>query len=599
MCGILGAFGEFERKNFSKHVATVDEELHRRGPDQRNVIDLEKFFAVHSRLIVQGSEDDGIQPMRYKNLVVLFNGNLYNKDILKSELQFHGFKFLGVSDTEVVAISMHHWGNEAFQKFNGFFSIACFNIDNRKLTLARDRLGQKPLYYIQNYDSIFFGSTENILPNKFWGRIRKESFLDFITYGYIPAPRTMFNNILSVKAGSYLEFSLKDNQIIRNHDNYYWKPSLTNEISDIDQAVESISSAINQSIQQGMDASIDVACLFSGGIDSSLILAKARSVNKNIFAFTADFGMEDDAEERSRALAEFLGHQDHLIKRISDQDVSESISMNAKICGSPFDDTSIIPSNLIFSAIKESGFSVALTGDGADELFCGYSSFANLKKLEMLLDTNFDFIRSFGVFSNKLISKYRKADLARFFMSENDLLVDLSCNGFKKREWESIISTEYNPLHYIEDELEELSGSSPLDKFRILNLRFKLPYQMLYKVDRASMYNSVEARPLFLNNTIVDTALSITSNVMLQNGQKSILKKIYQNEIGYSGWSLPKSGFGWKTSSYEDIFNEEDNRYLESATNIDGLSLLRTRKRHHKRGYYGLNSLVAWLRKYA
>jgi asparagine synthase (glutamine-hydrolysing) len=599
MCGILGAFGGFEQKSFSKHIATVDEELRRRGPDQRNLIDLEKFLAVHSRLIVQGNSEDGIQPMRYKNLVVLFNGNLYNTEILKSELQSHGFKFFGVSDTEVVASSIYHWGNEAFKKFNGFFSIACFNIDDRKLTLARDRLGQKPLYYIHKYDSIFFGSTENILPKKFWGGIRKESFLDFITYGYIPAPRTMFNNILSVKAGSYLEFSIRDNQVVLNHDSCYWKPSLTNEISNIDQAVESISNSINQSIQEGMNASIDVACLFSGGIDSSLILAKARSVNKNIFAFTADFGLEDDAEERSRALAEFLGHQDHLIKRISNQDVSDSISMNAQICGSPFDDTSIIPSNLIFSSIKESGFSVALTGDGADELFCGYSSFANLKKLEMFLDSGFDIIRSFGLFSNKLISKYSKFDLERFFMSENDLLADLSCNGFKKREWESVISTEYDPLHYIKDALEELSGYSPLDKFRLLNLRFKLPYQMLYKVDRASMFNSVEARPLFLNNRIVETALSITSNVMLQNGQKSILKRIYQNEIGYSGWNLPKSGFGWKTRSYEDIFNEEDNRYLASATNIDGFSLLKNRKRHHKRGYYGLNSLVTWLKEYA
>ena len=120
---------------------------------------------------------------------------------------------------------------------------------------------------------------------------------------------------------------------------------------------------------------------------------------------------------------------------------------------------------------------------------------------------------------------------------------------------------------------------------------------MLFKVDRASMFNSVEARPLFLNNKIIDAALSISSSVMLKDGQKSILKKIYQSQIPHSGWSLPKTGFGWKTDSYQSIFNQQDNEYLENKTGIDGLALLDNRKRHHKRGFYGLFSLVSWLKQ--
>ena len=119
---------------------------------------------------------------------------------------------------------------------------------------------------------------------------------------------------------------------------------------------------------------------------------------------------------------------------------------------------------------------------------------------------------------------------------------------------------------------------------------------MLYKVDRVSMYNSVEARPLFLNNNIVDAALSISSSVMLAEGQKTILKKIYQNQIPHSGWNLPKTGFGWKTDDYQNIYSDKDNNYMINRTGINGLSLLKNRKRHHKRGYYGLFSLVSWLR---
>ena len=182
-------------------------------------------------------------------------------------------------------------------------------------------------------------------------------------------------------------------------------------------------------------------------------------------------------------------------------------------------------------------------------------------------------------------------------MPEKDLLIDLSCNGFKKREWKDLIDTDYDPFHYIDTILDELDGLRPLDKFRILNLRFKLPYQMLFKVDRASMYNSVEARPLFLNNKIIDAALNISSSVMMQDGPKTVLKKIYQSQLNHAGWSLPKTGFGWKTQSYQNIFNERDNDYLQAKTGINGFSLLQNRNSHHKRGYYGLYSFVAWLQK--
>lgn len=595
MCGILGNFGFIEHEDFNNHFKEVEDSLLRRGPDQIKNIDIENFIATHSRLIIHGNKDDGIQPACYKNIVILFNGNLYNKNSLKEDLELLGHNFDGVSDTEVVVKSIHQWGKKAFKKFNGFFSIACLNKDEKSLILARDRLGQKPLYYAQNARSVFFGSTENLVPKKFRGNLRKESFIDFITFGFIPAPSTMFQNLFSVMPGSFIEFNYVDDKVIQSESSCYWSPNVSNEISDLNLATEAISDAINSSIKEGMDASIDVACLFSGGVDSSLILSNARKLNKEIYAITADFGDGDDAMDRSLSLAKFLKHNNHLIKEIKNFDVDDSLKLISKICDSPFDDTSMIPSNIVFNSVKQSGYSVALTGDGADELFCGYSSFGNLSKIEKFLDSKFDpLIRLPGkIFSNP-ISKFRRLDLTRFFLSEEDLLIDLSCNGFKKREWEGIINTEYDPLHYLKDILKELDGLRPLDKFRILNLRFKLPYQMLYKVDRASMYNSVEARPLFLNNAIIDSALSISSSVMLQNGPKTILKKIYQSQLSHSGWNLPKTGFGWKTNSYQNIFGTQENDYLIAKTKIDGLALLKNRKRHHKRGYFGLYSLVSW-----
>jgi asparagine synthase (glutamine-hydrolysing) len=599
MCGITGNFGYIEHEDFSVHLQKVSHLLSRRGPDQINILDIEHFFAAHSRLIVQGGLDDGVQPMRYQNIVLLFNGNLYNKDALREDLKLIGYKFNGVSDTEVVAVSIHHWGNKAFNKFNGFFSIAYFNADKKSLTLARDRLGQKPLYYSKNDRSVFFGSTENLVPKKFCGSPRRESFIDFITFGFVPSPNTMYENLFSINPGSFVEFSLQHGKVGRIRSVKYWEPKITNEINDFDHAVELISAAIDNSITDGMDASIDVACLLSGGVDSSLIFSNARNINQNICAITADFGEHDDAESRASALIKTLAHGNHSIKKISKEEVDDSLRITSKICDSPFDDTSIIPSNIVFQTVKDSGYSVALTGDGADELFCGYSSFGNLKKLEPFLDSKLDcLIRNPGKIFRNFIPNYKGTDLARFFMFEDELLTDLLCNGFKKREWGQAFVTDYDPLHHIKDILDDLQGLRPMDKFRILNLKFKLPYQMMFKVDRASMFNSVEARPLFLNNQIIDAALSISSSVMLQNGQKSILKEIYQSQIPNSGWNLPKTGFGWKTESYKNIFNQKDNEYLKTKLGIDGFSLLSNRKRHHKRGYYGLFALVSWMKEY-
>ena len=599
MCGIVGNFGYIESDNFENHLKQIDDSFLRRGPDQHNIISLQRFFGAHSRLIIQGNENDGMQPFCFKDTVLLFNGNLYNKDILRADLEVLGYNFSGVSDTEVAAYSIFQWGHEAFKKFNGFFAIAYYDKSKKNLILARDRLGQKPLYYAQNSRSIFFGSTENFIPTQFRGKLRQESIIDFLTFGFVPAPNTMFKNVFSLMPGSLMEFTFLNGKVRTNTAYDFWTPFITNEISDINSAAEIIEESIGDSLNEGMNASIDVACLFSGGVDSSLIFANARKINPDITGITANFGGGDDAKKRSSSLAQSLNHKNHFVTEITDQNVQASLNEVYQICHAPFDDTSVIPSNLVFQTLKESGYSVALTGDGADELFCGYSSFKNLNKIEKYLDQRFDpIIRTPGRFFKYPISKFKNLNLNRFFLPENDLLIDLLCNGFKKREWNDSIDTDYDPLHYLHKILIELEGLRPLDKLRILNLKFKLPYQMLFKVDRTSMFNSVEARPLFLNNRIVDSALRISSSAMMQEGPKTILKKIYRNQLNHSGWNLPKSGFGWKTNSYEQIYSKEDNNYLIKETGINGLSLLKNRNDHHKRGYFGLHSLVSWLRNH-
>ncbi|MDA9737110.1 hypothetical protein N9V12_05200, partial [Gammaproteobacteria bacterium] len=226
MCGLLGNFGYIETQDLLNHINEVEPLLKRRGPDKIESIDIENFYGVHSRLIVQGDASDGKQPMIYKDIVLLFNGNLYNKDTLKSELLSLGYEFKGISDTEVVAISIYHWGNKAFEKFNGFFAIVYFDKKKKTLTLARDRVGQKPLYYSSSQKSVFFGSTENLIPMRFCGKIRQESYIDFITYGFVPSPNTMFENLYSVKPGNLKSFSLHDGKVLAHESYSFWQPMI-------------------------------------------------------------------------------------------------------------------------------------------------------------------------------------------------------------------------------------------------------------------------------------------------------------------------------------------------------------------------------------
>ena len=352
MCGILGNFGYIESDNFENHLKQIDDSFSRRGPDQHNRIHLQNFFGAHSRLIIQGNQNDGIQPFCFKDTVLLFNGNLYNKDILRADLEALGYKFAGVSDTEVAAYSIFQWGHEAFKKFNGFFAIAYYDKSKKNLILARDRLGQKPLYYAQNSRSIFFGSTENFIPTQFRGKLRQESIIDFLTFGFVPAPNTMFKNVFSLMPGSLMEFTFCNDRVSTNTSYDFWTPLITNEISDINSAVETIEESISDSLNEGMNASIDVACLFSGGVDSSLIFANARKINQDIAAITADFGEGDDAKKRSASLAKFLEHKNHLVREITEGNVQASLNEVYQICHAPFDDTSVIPSNLITNLIK-------------------------------------------------------------------------------------------------------------------------------------------------------------------------------------------------------------------------------------------------------
>ena len=596
MCGFTGVYGAFDKDMFDKHIQGIREEISRRGPDQLNRVNHRFFSAFHARLVIQGDERDGVQPFEYRNSTLLYNGNLYNKDDIKKRLRQRHHELSGVSDTQVVAAALKEWGSSALEYFNGFFAIAFFDHSDNTLLLARDKLGQKPLYFHQNRSNLFFGSTTNLLPVESINEIRNESFTDFVTYGFVPAPYTMYKDVYAVEPGSYLKFGYGNNRVSPIQRSRYWKPTLINDITTPNDAVDLISENLDKIVREGLVSSAKVGCLFSGGIDSSLLFTAARKVDPELLAITADFGAGDDAASRALPISQFYNHQAHLLKFINAEDVEDSLKCLNLICDQPFDDTSIIPSNIVFSNARAANCPVVITGDGADELFSGYPSFSKLKSLTPLLHRRWDFIRYlFRKTSSIIPVSGRFSNIHRLGLSGNQLLLDLSSNGFKLHERSGVIDSDYDPSHHVLKIIDEYKDLDPLSKFRILNLVFKLPNQMLYKVDRASMYNSVEARALFLNDSMVEAALRIDSSVMLREGPKSILRSLCKSRLPTKDWERPKTGFGWKTTDYQNLFTKTDNEYLRKKTGIDGMKLLSKKGSNLKRAYFLLHSLASWL----
>ena len=604
MCGLLGVYGGYNGREYREYLTKKENTFYRRGPDQVASIKKQCFFGTHSRLIVKGSVQDGVQPYEYKHISLLFNGNLYNQSAITQELKGLGYPISGMSDTEVVAKAIYHWGFDAFNKFNGFFAITVYDNIKNELTLARDKYGQKPIYYSVTSRAVYFGSTEEMIPEYHRGKVRYESYIDFLTYGFVPAPYTMYENMEIVEPAMHITFGMNKNIIKVVDKCKYWSPEITNEITRFSDAYDALSVELEASVYDGLKAHTNVACLLSGGIDSSLLFSYARDINKDLYTITADFGDEDDAKERALPLISAYNHCNYIIKNVKENDIIKSLDSLVDICGSPFDDTSVIPCKIVFSVANENGYKVVITGDGADELFCGYGSFSNLNNMRAILNPKLDLIRK-GVNSIRrhIPNKYRTINFERSFLNKKDILVDLSCNGFKKREWVDGIDSDYDPLHHVETLMNDFLHLDVISQFRILNLTFKLPNQMLYKIDRTSMYNSVEARPIFLNDNIVNCALSINSKVMLKKGTKGLLKEICNKRLPTKEWAIPKTGFGWKTSNYKHLFNSTDSCFLYEKTGIEGEVLLKNREIKMKenvailkRGYFGLHSLVTWIK---
>lgn len=575
MCGFIGFINKSEKKNYSSEynvIKMMNDTLSHRGPDSEGFwLDITCGIALaHRRLSIMDISQNGHQPMVSNNgqYVLVYNGEIYNhKNILKDlKNNFQNINLRGHSDTEILLIAFEKWGVEkTLKKIAGMFSIALWCRKNRKLFLARDRMGEKPLYYgwqgVGGSRIFFFGSELKAFtkhPN-FQKKINKNAVKTFFKFSCVQAPETIYQNIYKLMPGTFMEYDYgKDKHSTKS----YW--SLIEKFfdvsknfinKDLDSATEELNLILNKTIKEQMQSDVPYGSFLSGGIDSSTITAIMQSnSNKKINTFSVGFDKKNfDESKSSKSIAEYLGtNHDQIILKSSD--VISTIPSISEIYDEPFADSSQIPT-IFLSKLAKKKVTVALSGDGADEIFGGYNRYVfteiiwkrmnilphSIKKFVFYVIKNISFTRL------KFLDNYFK-DFSNKFKKTGQLILkrnieELYYNFLSSSENVNIDNLDYgeNLFKYQFKLIEKLK---PTEQIMIMDLITYLSNDILTKVDRASMSVGLETRMPFLDHRIVEFSFKLPLNYKIQNSQtKIILKNVLKKYIPSNFFKRSKSGF--------------------------------------------------------
>lgn len=623
MCGITGYFKSDDRLLSKDSLIKATNSIRHRGPDDAGYYENENVGLGHRRLSIIDLSSAGHQPMTSANgrYIIAYNGEIYNYLQLKQELQSNGFQFRSQSDTEVVVNGFEYWGSSIFEKLNGIFAISIWDQAEKKLILARDRMGVKPLYYWHENDLLLFGSEiKTILSYDIVKRkINLQSFHEFLYYGYALGENTMFSGIKMILPGQYLEIS-KDKVITKE----FWSIKNIKTISQNgiieSMAISQTKSLLESAVSRQLVSDVPVGVFLSGGIDSSAITAFAsKHYAGKLKSYSAGFDFDGGHNELPLAskIAKKFGTQHHELM-IQGKDISDIIKKMIYHHDEPFSDAANIPLYLMTQHVKND-CKVVLQGDGGDELFAGYPRYHIMSKYNQykFIFTTLNAVKSL------IPSKYVRNKTERFYPLFKNDQSKIRFAKFLTEEREGIPEQLFieniqknflqtNPFKRYEEVSKELDFlSDNVQKLLWLDTKIILPDQFLEKVDKSTMANGVEVRVPFLDNDLASFALSLPSELKVKNGiKKYLLKKaldgILPNEVLYG----PKKGFGvpyqnWLKGPLKSFMKEIFNDPKIIQMNIFDYNVLNIRIEEHCSGkkdwgflLWKMMNLCLWLELY-
>ncbi len=570
MCGIVG----FNTKDSQKMDAML-KSIYHRGPDDNGKFEDDEISLGHVRLSILDLSEHGHQPMFFENLSMVFNGEVYNFMEIREELEKDGYTFVSDSDSEVVLKSFHKWGKKAVDKFVGMFAFAIYDKDVRELYIFRDRVGVKPLYYYdKDGEFIFASEVRAIKEYKSDLGVNRDALNEYIQFSYISYDRSIYNDVKRLLPGHYLTYSLDSKKVTTTE---YWSILPFFEKPKFDKSEEQILDELEEILIKAckyrMVADVPVGVFLSGGTDSSVVAAILQKHYGNIKTFTIGFKEAKYNEATyAKELAKYIGTE-HTEQFLDADEAGEILKEFVEIYDEPFGDSSGIPTTLVCQVAKKHGAKVVLSADGGDEVFCGYERYWYTHSLEEKFFKAPHFLRN--ALSNAL-GKVDPSLLAKFVNKKDfgnkykQILELLKCKDHKEFYETMMQNTKNFDLRELMGEPIKIedSGYSVGDKEHSMQGMMLYDYHrfmvddVLVKVDRATMYNSIEGREPLLDHHIAEFMAQVPFDLKYKDGtSKYLLKKILERYVPREFIDRPKMGFGipmfeWFSSDLRDLLEK-------------------------------------------
>ena len=552
MCGILGLFDPKGPPPTSRTFASALERLKLRGPDDSGAWQDECVVLGHRRLAIVDLTPTGHQPMESSDAryVIVFNGEIYNHGELRPRLKLRG-NWRGTSDTETLLEAYRTWGVECLQHINGMFAFAIWDRTERTLFVARDRMGVKPLYYFDRHGRFGFGSRPGALSMLLDDgalAIDPEALRVYLELGFIPAPLSFQRDIRKLPAGHYLLVNSRGVRRVRYWDFRSIKPDLGMSCRPEGELVEELDALIQSAVKLRLMSDVPLGAYLSGGVDSALVVAAMKAAGvRHPKTFTIAF--KEQAYDEGPAAAKTAAHLgvDHVHETVDVNSLLGLLPTYIQEYDEPFADSSAFPTMAV-TRLARRHVTVALTGDGADELFGGYHYYPLIDRLAPLLQWRARTKRSAARFFSVLPS-HRAKLLAGALQSPDSVALFHFLRGVGKDYpplvnadiLESTADSESWFAQYAAGFAMDLTAAETAMR---LDAGLTLPDLFLQKVDVATMAFSLEARCPMTDYRLVEWAMRLPLQFKLRNGEtKYLMKKVLSKYLPADCVYRPKMGF--------------------------------------------------------
>ncbi|GAA4849373.1 asparagine synthase (glutamine-hydrolyzing) [Algivirga pacifica] len=560
MCGITGAFAFNEiGRLYQIGVHESNNRMAHRGPDAGNLYNSQFVSLGHRRLSIIDLSNAANQPMqdstgRYR---IVFNGEIYNFQELRQQLEKKGVLFQTQSDTEVLLEMYIHYGKACLSQLHGFFAFAIYDEKEESLFIGRDRMGIKPLVYYYDEDKFLFASEMNaLLAHNIPKNINYSALHLYFQLSYIPAPHTIYEGIHKLMPGHYMEVRKKEVSI----EPYYTLEDTSEKsiISSYEDAQQKLLTLLESSVQERLISDVPLGAFLSGGIDSSGIVAMASRHTQHLNTFSIGYQDEPHFDETHYAQLVAKKYQtNHTVFQLGKEDLSAHLFDLMDHFGEPFADSSALPLYILCKETRKHA-TVALSGDGGDELFAGYNKYqgAFRARYPQMIEKAVQFSAPFL----KLLPQNRNNALGNTVRQLRKFAKSMSLTPQEQYWFLSSWRSEIDSLNLFQTNIQEKiqNGTYQKDKqeytkaihgkgindILAADIKLLLPNDMLYKVDSMSMANSLEVRVPFLDHQLAEFAFSLpTSYKVDRHMKKRILQDALRPYLPEEIYNRPKKGF--------------------------------------------------------